>query len=84
MFLQKMQCHSSSRVFWIITVSRAVRKVYLRQKKESYIQKQNGFPFSFLSLFTILAIEHKIWRDKKKKKKKKKQIMKIIERWNIN
>ena len=66
MFLQKMQCHSSSWVFWIITVSRAVCKVYLRQKKESYIQKQNDFPFSFPSLFTILAIEHKIYRDKKK------------------
>ena len=33
-----------------ITVSRAVCKLYLRQKKENYIQKSD-FPFSFLSLY---------------------------------
>ena len=60
-----------------ITVSRAVCKVYLRKKKESYIQKSN-VPFSFLSLFIILPIEHKISRDQLKI-----FLMKIIERWNI-
>ena len=45
-----------------ITVSRAVCKVYLKQKKESYIQKSD-FPFFLLCLFIILAIEHKILRD---------------------
>ena len=41
-----------------ITVSRAVCK----QKNESYIQKSD-FPFSFLSLFIILEIEHKVSRN---------------------
>ena len=41
-----------------ITVSRAVCK----QKKESYVQKSD-FPFSFLSLFIILEIEHKVSRN---------------------
>ena len=41
-----------------ISVSRAVCKVLSRQKKESYIRKSD-FPFFFLSLFIILAIEHK-------------------------
>ena len=45
-----------------IPLSRAVCKVCLRSKKESYIQK-SGFPFSFLSLFIILAMEQKISRD---------------------
>ena len=42
-----------------ITVRRAVSKVYLKWKKESHVQKSD-FPFCFLSLFIILAIEHEI------------------------
>ena len=48
-----------------ITVSRAVCKVYLRYKEESCKQKSD-FSFSFLSLFIILAIKHKISRDQMK------------------
>ena len=60
-----------------ITLSRAVSKVCLRQKKESYLQKSD-FPFSFLSLIIIPAIEHKISRDQIKI-----FLMKIVERLNI-
>ena len=62
-----------------INGSRAVRKVYLRYKKESYKQKSDlQFPFSFLSLFIILAIENKISRNQMKI-----FLLKIIERGNI-
>ena len=57
-----------------ITASRAVCKVYLRQEKESYIQKCN-FTFSFLCLFIILPTERKISRDQVKI-----FLIKIIER----
>ena len=58
-----------------INASWPVCKMYLREKKESYVQKSD-FPFSFLSLFTILAIEHKISTDQIKI-----FLIKIILRW---
>ena len=51
--------------------------MYLRLKKESYIQKMI-FHFTF-SLFIILAIEHKVSRDQIKI-----VLIKIIERSSIN
>ena len=73
--LHKMQYPSSCWIFWIISLQ---VEQSLKCRKKKVIYKKSDFPHSFLSLFIILAIEHKISRDQIEI-----FLIEVIERWNI-